>query len=906
MNPKYLVGKTDNNGKWLSLLEHLRDTAAIMDYLVREWVSDSIVASCKLDYNTFRKSAIFVAAVHDCGKASAYFQGLITEKNPYLAGQLETNGFVLCRGPLYRGKTPHASAGQWILNSILGVRESVAYVVGAHHGDTPPRKKYNGTDNLLESHPENFYGREKDHRLKELWENAWSDIVEEGLAISGFQTVQELPELAVEAQIILSGLLMMADWIASNTYYFPLHSFSDEISDEEQHIRSKCGWSRLKLSENWESVINRMNEELFAQRFHFVPNDIQRAVFRIANNLSSPGILIIEAQMGCGKTEAALGAAEVIASKCHSKGIFFGLPTQATCNGIYDRLYTWAESVSEDTVNSIQLAHGGAMYDKNYYQQILKGRAAVDEEESDDGMLVHPWLQGNKRSLLADFVIGTVDQFLLASLRKKHFALRHLGLAGKVVIIDEAHAYDAYMNEYLMQSLEWMGAYGVPVILLSATLPSDIRTSFVKRYLRGKGVKRIEGENVFTNSNHWETSIGYPLLTWTDGVSIHQEEIIQHVVDRPVKIGYLNSRDEVVAILRDKLCGGGCACIILNTVLSAQTYYNILKEAFPNYDIIIYHSQFTLEDRLAKEKNIRERMGKWSKDKERNGVILVGTQVLEQSLDYDADIMFSELCPMDLLLQRMGREHRHFRSARPQKLQNPEFFILLDEEQEHSFDNGSKKIYGDYLLIRTLKLLPSIVHLPNDISSLVQAVYDERRDPSVSDIASYAEAKKSHQDSIAVKEQRAKTFILSKPRKDICGMLDNLPSYDDEDGYRSVRDSDSTIEVLLLRRDADGVRMLNTDPDKKAFQTSILPEEDECIEIARQRIRLPRIFGQSFIVKDIVNELERKQEEISIWKQSPWLRGELIFLLDSDSSANLCGYKFVYDSEIGLRFEKGE
>ena len=208
--------------------------------------------------------------------------------------------------------------------------------------------------------------------------------------------------------------------------------------------------------------------------------------------------------------------------------------------------------------------------------------------------------------------------------------------------------------------------------------------------------------------------------------------------------------------------------------------------------------------------------------------------------------------------------------------------------------------------MRTLNLLPSIVNLPNDISPLVQAVYDESRDLSVSDIASYTEAKKSDRDFIANKKQGAKTFILGKPRKDICGMLENLPSYDDEDGCRNVRDSDSTIEVLLLRRDADGVRMLNTDPDKKAFQTSILPEEDECIEIARQRIRLPRIFGQSFIVKNIVNELERKQEEISIWKQSPWLRGELIFLLDSDSSANLCGYKFVYDSEIGLRFEKGE
>lgn len=116
---------------------------------------------------------------------------------------------------------------------------------------------------------------------------------------------------------------------------------------------------------------------------------------------------------------------------------------------MYDRLYEWASSVSDETVNAIRLAHGGANYNKNYQQQVIQGKTYVYEEEIDSSVYVHPWFQGNKKALLADFVIGTVDQFLMASLRRKHFMLRHLGLSGKVVIIDECHAYDAYMNQYL-------------------------------------------------------------------------------------------------------------------------------------------------------------------------------------------------------------------------------------------------------------------------------------------------------------------------------------------------------------------------------------------------------------------------------------------------------------------------
>lgn len=908
MYDEYLVGKYDN-GKWAPLVVHLRDTVEVMKRLLRYWVSDSQIIACHIGEEEFKKVAILAAGTHDLGKATAYFQGYITEKCPQIADILESEGFALYNGTMYRGKTPHAHAGQMILQNYFGVSESFADVIGAHHGNPAPEAGINGTDNMLKAWPVNFFGREKDKEQERIWSSVWKKIVEDALQEAAFQSVEDIPELPIEAQVIISALLIMADWIASNTYYFPLiplNETGDRIDFDE---RIRFGWDKLMFPQSWESEVNRMNGGIFAERFGFLPNDLQSAVCQIVNEAENPGIIIIEAQMGIGKTEAALGAAEVLANKCHSNGIFFGLPTQATCNGIYDRLYQWADTVSEDTLNAIKLAHSGAMYDPKYLQQVMQGQAVIDEEEADSQTLVHPWFNGNKKALLADFVIGTVDQLLMAALKKKHFMLRHLGLVGKVIIVDECHSYDQYMDVYLKESLKWLGAYKTPVILLSATLPSTIRKEFVEGYLSGCKVRRLKIADDISGQD-WANNRGYPLITWTDGNVIHQQTVQQKVTNKRVKINYSNGKTGVIDALREKLQKGGCACVILNTVNSAQDYYQSIKNALPDKKIMLYHAEFTMEDRLKKEKELMDKMGKGSNNEDRDGFILVGTQVLEQSLDYDADVMFTQLCPIDLFLQRIGRLHRHKRtdkydnSGRPMKLQNPECYVILEDVHTMQYDEGSGKIYGDYLLMRTKKVLSGYISIPEDIPELVQKVYNDSDDLELACCEEYVQAKQCHQKLQNEKKEAANTFLLKKPRI-LTGLLTNA-NLSEEKGEQSVRDTDTSIEVILLKREDKGICLLQSDVKKRYFRTDEMPDEEGCISIARQRLRLPGLFSRSYFIREVIHELSGRQSDFVLWKESSWMKGELILLLDSQNKTELCGYQLYYDNEVGLKYQKKE
>lgn len=204
----------------------------------------------------------------------------------------------------------------------IDIDESLAAIVGAHHG-RPMDERGIYDEDLIETYPANFYGEQDNKEQKEKWSNIWKEIVEEALESSEITDIEELPEININAQVLLSGLLIVADWIASNTDYFPLISLEEDIEEDVYPKRIMDGWTKYNAPEGWNSEISIMDENIFKEeRFGFLPNEVQLAVFEAVNNCLTPGIFILEAQMGCGKTEAALSAAEVFANKINCRGMF--------------------------------------------------------------------------------------------------------------------------------------------------------------------------------------------------------------------------------------------------------------------------------------------------------------------------------------------------------------------------------------------------------------------------------------------------------------------------------------------------------------------------------------------------------------------------------------------------------
>ncbi len=923
MQKKYriLMAKADKDSGevWLPLWMHLRDTAGIMEKLAARWVPTSVIEAAGLGKEQFLAAAVFLAAIHDIGKATSYFQSVITKNCADKREEIMESGFSVNETYRNAGKTPHAYAGQWILQSDtldMGIHESLTLVVGAHHGRPSGLDSVMGESDLVKLYPANFFGNGRSETAKVLWREAWQDILDMALELAEIKGVNELPVLPLKAQVLFSGLLIMADWIASNTAFFPLIPLEYYGEEDVYPQRIDSGWESASLPDGWHSAVSAMEPEAFEKRFGFWPNAVQKRMLEIVNGTRNPGIFVLEAQMGAGKTEAALSAAEILASRKKAGGIFYGLPTQATSNGLFSRLYEWGIKVSEKTVNAIRLAHSSAEFNEDYRRLTMKGSVYVDDDgQQNGGMEVNAWFQGNKRALLADFVIGTVDQFLMASLRRKHFMLRHVGLAGKVVVIDECHAYDTYMNAYLERSLQWMAAYGAPVILLSATLPVKRRRALVECYVEAYSkyhLKKKQPELTYGRQD-WEKNAAYPLITWTDGEFVGQEAIEQRQMDKSVKISYTDSVQSMLCMLDDRLQEGGCACIIVNTVKVAQRIYKECKRVMKDSHPLLYHAQFTIPDRYKKERALLQRMGKASGNKERNRFILIGTQVLEQSLDYDADIMVTQLCPMDLLLQRMGRLHRHERSgdeenrSRPERLQKPECIIL--QEDGEWWDAGTQAIYGEYLLMRTKQLLPAEIAIPADISDLVQRVYDEEDDLGL-DGETYLNAQETYRSGLQKKKKDAKKYLLEKPgKKTMQGMLDNLEGSSDRMAEAGVRDAVSSIEVLLMKKGTEGEILFLENADGEASGLSSLwpPDNEQGRRIVMQRLKLPHVFSADWNRDTTIRELEEKNgRELTQWQVSPWLQGELILLLDQENRGELNGYILEYSFERGLEYGRKE
>ncbi len=881
---KLIIAKSDyENKKWLPLWIHAQDTANVLEYLFHARYQ-GLADLCGMSFEDLKKTGTLLAYLHDIGKITPLFQAKILESLPERRAIFEHYGIKIPEYAALINKkdSHHTKCGEAILLA-MGFPSAFASIVGAHHGMPAEDVK-----NHIEDYQQHYFGIPKE---RIFWESLYREWMVFSLEKAGFSDVSEILKLNKRAQVLLSGLLIMSDWLASDQSKFGLIE-EDLILSENEYPdnRFETACDSLGLPEVWEPEQERIFEADFKERFGFSMNEIQKSVLETVEEVKSPGLFILEAPMGIGKTEAALAATEILANKFEKTGVFFGLPTQATANGIFERVVQWAKIQSSESFHSINLAHGNAEFQPAFVK-IQRSIPQIDEDGGEEsGLVAHSFFCGNKQSLLSDFVVGTVDRLLMAVLKKKHAMLLHLGLSQKVVIVDECHAYDAYMNQYLDRVLAWMHEYGVPVILLSATLPSKRRNALINAYLR----RTEESDEV--------TEAVYPRLTYTEKDQVKSKSLPLTSEEKSIQVVNMTDDDAINEAER-AVKAEACVGIICNTVSRTQ-YFAELACEIAGASVIIYHAQFVISDRLEREEDLKKAVGKRSDYAGRKGTVVVGTQVLEQSLDIDFDLLITDLCPMDLLLQRMGRLHRHDRKDRPSNYKKAKCIVMGAEE----LNAASENIYTKWLLLRTRKLLPDIIKIPGDIDSLISETYRET-DP---DGEEERDAFTRYHFLICQKEQKAKSFLMSPPRdsrrqNDLHDWLKNSVADNENKALAAVRDGISSIEVIVLVEHSDG--MLGFLPWKSKgvkYASGVCPSEDVCKVIAQQKLRLPAVFCQTWNVDRTIDELEQMDKHLTGFQKSHWLKGELFLLLHEDLTRELCGFQVSYTRDNGLAYIKAE
>ena len=918
---KGFIGKADrdNSELYLPLWMHMMDTAGMMIYLLQTRMSDNLLdlldsamkdsamkkgESCKM---SVEQIAVLAALLHDIGKASAAFQGRIS-------AEISTPGLVLIQIPdPKRAENAkgdlrnHAAIGRYILR-FNRFNRGFASICGAHHGITQPESSDAEVKKFLNSlnNMRDLYGGGK--KAKEEWQLIWKEIIGDCLKLTGISEETSLPGLNEAFWSILSGLLVEADWLASNIDLFPLISTSSKGDMAAYPERWEKAWKKIDFPKIWHSPNRVMDRQTFQSTFGFRPNSLQENLIEIVSKIQKPGLLVIEAQMGLGKTEAALAAAEIVSGSAKTGGIFYGLPTRATADGLFGRFSSWAESESDGQKSIFKLAHSTAFLNEEY-NRLPKGRTLLtDDEMTDSNLFVHDWMQQPKTGILSDFVIGTVDQGLMMALDHKHFMLKHLGMASKTVIIDEVHAYDAYMNVFFDGMLQWLGEYHVPVILLSATLPASRKLRMIRSYQMGcKSGSADETTPEQTRKDEsWKQVKGYPLITWTDGDQTYSRAVDGDWNSVTVKIykeNVLNLSEmfeRIGNVMHSIQEYGGCAGIIVNTVRHSQEIAEYLNSEFPDLRVILLHSRFTDSQRAMIETEIQKLAGKKSTPEQRNKLVIVGTQVIEQSLDLDFDVMITELAPMDLLLQRMGRLHRHWqRQDRPSFFLQPSCHVLVPDLEE--IRRQAHPVYQPWYLFRTEENLPATITLPGDIPLLVEKVYDI-------DLKPIAEQEKKDafrsEKNEKAKEGKAETGVLVpkkiKKNPSVDGLMKSTAVTSETQAVNFVREGTQAIDVLLIQKNDNGDLSI-PDPDDLQRQLRLeahsAPEFKMALAILKQRVSIP-------VYRELNEDeawLVSHQTEFSEWKKSPLLKSRTFVVADQNGRFVLNKNTYEYSDLYGLK-----
>lgn len=520
----------------------------------------------------------------------------------------------------------------------------------------------------------------------------------------------------------LVGLMVVCDWLASNNMFFRLEERPLDLTEYWPLALEQA----RRAVERSGLIAGRPDTTLVSTDFlppDASPTPLQAAAAGV-DLPRDPNLFLIEDSTGSGKTEAALILAARIIAAGRAQGLYFGLPTQATANAMFSRFRSiWTRMYPDDPA-SLVLAHGGRNLNDRFREMIAppEDTSPFTGDEEGSAAQCAAWLADNaKKSLLAPAGVGTVDQAVAACLANRHQAVRMIGLLRNVLIVDEVHAYDPYLLALLGRTLTFQAAMGGDVILLSATLPLVTRRELAAAFTRGLG-REVEPP----------VSLAYPLLTRVSGSAVEEPEGLRPARRDRVGIQWLDSESQVVEALCRTVKAGGCACWIRNTVDEAMTGLILAGRRLGRGMVTLFHARMAMVDRLAVEQDLVSRFGPASGPEARSGRLVVATQVVEQSLDIDFDFMVSDLAPMDLLLQRVGRLHRHQqRTHRPTEeavlaIHGPEWTDQPDANWYKTRFPGAAYVYPHHgRLWRTGRLLRDAgrLDLPGDYRKLMEGVY---------------------------------------------------------------------------------------------------------------------------------------------------------------------------------------
>lgn len=862
------------------LLAHMLDVAAVAEAIImRESAASRSWAAAAFGLAVDRAPRWFalVVGLHDFGKAIPGFQakwpegrradeaaGLRFVPNVALnATHHDLAGAVLLRAELAR-RFPD---GSWI--------HAVVEALGAHHGYVPREQEMRDAKPIGE-------GRE--------WLEARRQLLDAYLETLLPGETPDIDCSRLPAVAWLAGLTSIADWIGSNEEWFPRGERAETLAghfqracDLAEQALDAIGWPvflpLLAEGADIDSLIGRILGRT-AQTTAARP--LQAAADRLLNEARGPALLIVEAPMGEGKTELAFLAHLRLQAANGHRGLYVALPTQATGNAMFERALTFLKSFAPDIRLDIQLVHGGAMLDERVHQ--LRGVNASEDES----IASSAWFSQRKRPLLSPYGVGTVDQALFATLHVKHHFVRLWGLANRVVVLDEIHAYDTYTSGLIEALLRWLKAMNCSVVLMSATLPAKRRIAFLQAW--GVDDRR---------------DIDYPRVLIASDAGVQGK----HVPCRPLApievAGIPEDLDSLAAAAMSALTGSGCGVVIVNTVQRAQELYSILKEKVGDgTQLLLFHARYPADERSDRETLILKKFGRGDEAERPMRALLIATQVVEQSLDIDFDFMITDLAPVDLLLQRAGRLHRHERQ-RPEGHSVPRLVVagLRRDRMPELKETAWGFVYDPYVLYRTWAIagVEPVWRLPEDIDRLVQAVYgrsdflelvgnlDEKTLKTI-DLA-YGESRAAIQEqerqanNAAIDcEAEVQNAYIDKPRGNEEG--------EGFDGLKAVtRLGDESITVVPVIDSGKGWQLL---AGETLFDPSLEPDHTLAQRIYRRQVRL------SFR-KDLDTAL-LKQPIYRVFESHPLLRN-LRPLIFTNGAAAFARLRVRLDPELGIVFE---